>query len=358
LPETGGSPIGEDARQCNSLPSNLPNAWDEKCAEPCAVYMSVGYMAMMRQRPENQVAAVFDQLGGGFDSGAQTPPNSPIALNYHDIDPRMNHGVRAMIGYHWDTCAIEASGFYLAQSSSSRVAAVPNGLDTFFNVNGDVTTFPLGFEGNNGMWLQADVMRLNLKTALASGEVNWRWWLGECSNFSWSLGVRYLDLYERFSFYTGDDDLTVIGANGLPDPTREATYSTTAHNHILAPQLGLEWNQACCCWLAFTLKAKGAWGINFLDVDTTLFRGDDFTAFHGHRTEYTFSMVYEAGLFFDISLWERGRLRVGYDVLWAVDVADAINQLNFNLADTAALGGNNHDSIFYHGPVVELHILF
>jgi hypothetical protein len=301
---------------------------------------------------------VLDLANGGLDTGLLPPLNSPLAADAGDIQPRFASGISGTLGYHWDNCAIEASGFYIFQNQASRLYTAPGMLDSLFNVNGDFNSFPLGFEGDNGMWLQADIMRIELKTAIASGEVNFRSWPGTDSNVSWSLGVRYLGVYERFSFFTGDDDLTVRTINGFPDPTRQATYTATANNNIIAPQVGLEWNLPLCCWLAFSLQAKGAWGIDCIDVDTLLKRGDGFIGFSGHRTNYTFSQVYQTGLFLDFPLAERGRVRLGWQALFVVNVADAVTQLDYNLADQAAQGGNNHGNIFYQGPVVELHLLF
>jgi hypothetical protein len=45
------------------------------------------------------------------------------------------------------------------------------------------------------MWTNADLVRIRLQTALASAELNYRWWLGSSSNFSWTVGVRYLNVY-------------------------------------------------------------------------------------------------------------------------------------------------------------------
>jgi hypothetical protein len=314
-------------------------------------------MALMREKMSHGPVAVFDTASNGIDTGVPPPSNAPQVADFHDINPRWNNGVRCTIGYHYDTNAVELSGFYLSQSNSTKLYANPGRLDTFFNVNGDVNSFPNGFGGNNLLWLQADQIQTRLQTAIGSAEVNYRWWLGHDSNFSWSLGLRYLDLYERFSLYTGDDDLTQRDVNGNPNPILQATYIATAHNRLVAPQLGLEWNKAICCWLAFTCTAKGAWGANFLDVDTDLKRGDAFVGLNGHRSDTIFSHMYEAGFFLDFYLMENARLRAGYDLMWAVDVAEAVRQLDFNLANQNGTG-SDHASIFYHGPVVEIHLLF
>src|SRR5437667_368634 len=105
------------------------------------------------------------------DQGMPGPMADPVP--YSDasstsVPPRLNHGVRATVGFHWDGQAVELSGFYLSQNSAAKSYANPGSLDTFFNVGGDFTRAPLGFEGDNGLWLQADVIKLRLQTALGS----------------------------------------------------------------------------------------------------------------------------------------------------------------------------------------------
>ena len=336
----------------NSLRGDVPNAWgQEPPCDPGSIYASVGLLAMTRERLGRAPAAFLDTAAGGFDTGDPIPRGAPLVADFRDIDPRTNYGVRAAIGYHKDTSAFELGGFYLSQNNSAKLSAKPGSLDAlFFNP-------PLGFEGDVGMWLQDDVIRTSLKTAVGSGEAMYRWWLGSDYSFSWGLGLRYLDLYERFAFFAGDDDLTVLDINGNPDPRRQATYSATAHNHILAPQLGLEWNREINTWLAFTLTAKGAWGANLVDVNTTLKRGDGFVGFAGHREQTVFSHLYETGVFLNVHLMDNARLRVGYNLFWAVDVATAADQVDFNLANTQGRT-NNHGNVFYYGPSLELSLLF
>jgi len=342
------TPPPSSQSSANWLPANVLNAWDQRMSpDPPALYMSFGYMALERQRLGHGAAAVLDTASGGVDTGNLPPAGAPEAADFHDVQQRFNHGVRATLGYHWAGQAIELSGFYLSQNSTSKTFANPGNLDSFFNVGGDFSRAPLGFEGDNGLWLQADVIRLRLQTALGSAEVNYRCWMGADADLSWLVGIRYLDVYERFGFYTGDDDLTVLDVNGRPDPTRQATYSVTAHNQFVAPQLGLEWNRAINCWLAFSLSAKGAWGANFLTVDTLLKRGDGLVGFHNGRSQTLFSHMYETGFFLDFRLCDRARLRAGYDLMWVVDVAEALGQFDYDQSHTAGTTKNNQ-TIFYH----------
>ena len=335
----------------NSLRADTPTAWDQEPAyDPGAIYVGVGLLSMTRQRLGHTPAAFLDNAAGA-DTGDPAPRNAPIFADFNDVSPRANYGVLATVGYHKGTSGLELNGFYLSENNSAKTAALPNGLDAlFFNA-------PIGFEGDNGMWLQSDIIRVFQRTALGSGEAMYRWWLGADSSFSWGLGVRYLDIFERFGVYSGDDDLTVFDVNGNPDPRRQATYAVKSHNRLLAPQLGFEWNRELTCWLALTVIAKGAWGANFLDVETSLERGDGFVGFHRQRQDTIFSMLYEAGFFLNFRLMDNARLRAGYNLLWAADVAEAVDQLDFNLANPDGRN-NTHGSILFHGPSVELSILF
>ena len=358
-PSAGVPPLPTDHSSPYSSPAGAARAWDNGSASAGHgwLYGGAGYMAMQRQRLGHGAAAVLDTASGGVDTGNPPPAGAAEAADFHDLHMNWNNGLRATLGYFCDGQALELSGFYLFQNSSAKTYADPGRLDTFFNVGGNFTSAPLGFEGDNGLWLQADVIRLRLQTALGNAEVNYRRWLGPDSCFNWLVGIRYLDLYERFGLYTGDDDLTVLGTNGRPDPTKEATYYVTAHNQILAPQLGFEWTRGLTGWLAFTMSAKGAWGVNFLTVDVNLKRGDGFLGLHNGRSQTLFSHLYETGFFLDFLPWERARLRAGYNLMWVVDVAEALGQFDYNLAHTSGRTKDNQ-SIFYHGPLVELSFLF
>jgi len=62
------------------------------------------------------------------------------------------------------------------------------------------------------------------------------------------------------------------------------------------------------------------------------------------------------GFYADILLLERARFRAGYNVLWAIGVAEASSQYNYNLRDTN--GSSDIGTTFYQGPTLELQFLF
>jgi hypothetical protein len=263
------------------------------------------------------------------------------------LNPKFSWGGRGTLGYRWDNQAVEISGFYLPQTSVSHITTNPGRIDLPF-INA-----PVGFEGDNGLWLQADRTVMTLQTTLGNAEFNYRFSPSAGMGLDLLAGIRYLDLRDRFSILTDDDGLTVMPVN----PTTIATYTDQVHNHILAFQLGADWEYPLRRWVAFGFFAKGAWGANFLDADVSLTRGDGLVGIDAHTNRTVFSHLYETGFFLDWYLGDRARLRTGYNAMWVVDVASGPSQLNFDLSNPfGAL--NTHSSIFYHGPVVELHFLF
>jgi hypothetical protein len=340
----------------NSLPGDTINAWCDEYCSPPAFYLNVGYLTMVHDTLHGRPVALLDNASNGVDTG-NPDFAGPFTADFHDIDPRFMNGVKATIGVHWDTYALELSGFYLAQSTASRTYTTIGRLDSFFNVNGDFNNRPFGFEGNNGMWLQDDIIRTRFKSALSSGEFNFRFWPHTFGEINWLVGVRYLDLYEKVGIYAGDDDLTVKDVHGNPNPILQADFTTTAHNHILGGQLGVQWDKPLTTWLATTILVKGAWGVNFVDVDSNLTRGDGFQGPSGHHSETDFSHLYEAGFFLNVPFCDSVHVRAGYNLMWVVDITEASDALDFNLANT----GGRHDPhgwTFFHGPSVEFQFLF
>src|SRR5262249_17430621 len=152
-----------------------------------------------------------------------------------------------------------------------------------------------------------------------------------CPGFEWILGVRYFDLQERLSIFTDDDGIVAQP----PNSALQALYSVRTHNRILAGQFGVEWSCPLVSRVAVSAMAKGAWGVNFLDVQHLLKRGDGLIGFDNRRRQTIFSHLYEAGLFADVLLTDQLRVRAGYQVLFVVDVPEARSQIDFNLANPA-----------------------
>jgi hypothetical protein len=358
------------AFQCETYP--LENAWWFNIGTQMLIRNGYGHLPLFyfdntpnlnvpTDRFGNPIAAPISNVG--LDKG--TVPgrlNGPpfFLLDGNDLDRNPMYGLRASFGYIIDgSSSFEATGWYMPQRSITRGVINQGRLNSFF------FNPPLGFEGDNGMWLQADVANLIRRTTIGSGELNYRHTSGGVTEPDLILGIRYLDLHEHYNLYTGDDDLTFlapVGPNaGFPDPHRQATLDWATYNRIVAPQLGFEWtplnfpiNRPIVC---AGMWAKGAWGANFIDFDNRLVRGDGFVGFHSTSSKVTFSQIYEAGLFADIAFLERFRFRAGYQAMWFLGIADAQDQVDFNLAHPQGRQKDN-GSQFWHGPMAEFQFLF
>ncbi len=339
-----------------SLPNDgSPNAWDcpppPGCGGPCW-YVSVGWMALMRQSFGGGLLAIRDPgftLGGSstnIDTGNLPPPGSPPILGLQDLTPQLMSGVRAFATYREGPNAFEIGGWYLFESSTSAAAALQGRLDQPFAF----LPSPLGFQGDNGMWLQADRVIATYTTALGSAEANYRHAM--YPGFEWIFGVRYLDLRQSFTVLTDDDGLTVSPIN----PTQIATVGARTHNHIVAPQLGFEFEYPLVSCLTAGFTAKGAWGANFLQQENFLVRGDGFLGPSQRQTSTIFSHLYELALWGTWQLNDQIRLKGGYMALWVVHVPDAAQQIGPDLANPTL--GRNTGSIFFHGPMAEIQIAF
>ena len=184
------TPPPSSQSSANWLPANVLNAWDQRMSpDPPALYMSFGYMALERQRLGHGAAAVLDTASGGVDTGNLPPAGAPEAADFHDVQQRFNHGVRATLGYHWAGQAIELSGFYLSQNSTSKTFANPGNLDSFFNVGGDFSRAPLGFEGDNDLWLQAEVPKIIASAAYTNNGLLLITWDEGGSNSDGPIGM-------------------------------------------------------------------------------------------------------------------------------------------------------------------------
>ena len=108
-------------------------------------------------------------------AGAGVPPTSPVVQDYNSVRPEVNVGPSLTLGYHFGENALEATGWYLFQNDSFKLDALKGRLDVPFAINNGAPgnpPIPLGFEGNNNLWLQADVVRTSLQTSLGSAEAN------------------------------------------------------------------------------------------------------------------------------------------------------------------------------------------
>jgi hypothetical protein len=330
------------------------------------------------------------------DTGAFPPANAPFFGDYHNLDTGLSWGFAGTIGYRFDNGAVEFAGFFIPDNraatqnltganvgtggqitinSVSNLTAPPS-KDQITNiaVNGqdlanailasippgamsgrlDLPFFnpPGGFGGDNGqnLWLQADRVFTSLSTTLGNLEFNYRYW--PTSQLNLIAGLRYVLEKEDLQIFTQDDDLAVP-----PDPTKSALYRLITHNRVLVGQLGFDGEVPIGHSCGLGGFFKGGWGTNFATIDYTLTRGDGLVGFDDRTRHQSFSHMYETGVYLDVCCFERCRLHAGYNCFWLVNVAEAVQNINYNLSQPAGQP-NFHSSLFYHGPVLQLEFLF
>ncbi len=337
-----------------ALPGNYPNSftgYEEPKPPDKEWYFNVGLQALVRQRPTKHFPlAILDPQN--LDTGKY-----PFILDVHDaqkfgdLQPNWALGVRTALIYRWDNHEIEVSGFYQPDNKATKESVIPGRLDlSFFNP-------PLGFEGDNGMWLQVDRLRTILSTSLGSAEVNYHQWSDALTGVEWILGVRYFNLNEHLTIFTDDDGVKIRDVFGFPDPLRQAYYILHARNNLVAPQAGLEYDWKLTDWLVLNCYGKGAWGVNFTELDSQLVRGDGLRGRMGKRSDTSFAHMYDIGMNFDIYLAERIRWRLGYTWFILCHALDVANEVDFDLSHSI----NDHSefkNIFFHGPVFEFQFVF
>jgi hypothetical protein len=359
-PGTGFSPPGPNALPPVvpypfGAPSGMPGVFQDPNGEggpqgPRGYFGHLGAMALLRQRLGSGIVALQDNASHGLDTGNVPPANSQPVLNFNNINPQYQWGERFTLGRLEGDHSIEFTGFYLQDARNTATAVSPGRLSSFF------FNPPVGFEGDNGMFLQADIMSATIQTAIGSAEFNYRWWNKSCPGVEWIAGLRYVNLQETASIFVDDDGILQRDIFGHSDPHRQANYFSRSVNQFIGPQLGVEWTKPCLSWVTIGANAKGAIGPDFVSLNRRLTRGDGFVGRAKNASETTFSSVWEAGIFADLSVFERVRVRLGYEALLFAHVPDAQSQVQFDLANQT--GVNNNGTIFYAGPIMELQFLF
>src|SRR5262249_27727721 len=160
---------------------------------------------------------------------------------------------RLTIGYLDGNEAVELSGYYISPQARRLVSLQPGRLLVPFNT--PAQGVPLGFEGDNGLWLNADRVQSFYSNQIGNVEANYRLWNAALINTELILGIRYFSLQEQAGIFT-TDDLFLVDFFGRSDPRRAALYTATARNTMLTAQFGGEYSWPCTIphfgWLWYT----------------------------------------------------------------------------------------------------------
>ena len=323
-----------------SLPPNIPTAWGLGPMAESGVYLHAGGMGLMRERPGHAVVAT---------------DNGTVVQTTYALDPSYYYGGRLTVGYLYDDAAIELTAFYLPEESTSSSVIDPGHVMLPF-INP-----PAAFQGGpgNSLFVAADRVTTTLQTSVGSAELNYRWWSRALTGVETIVGLRYFELDERGTILADDSLSPILNNPGTTIDPRplQATYLSRADNHMLMAQTGFEWNLPLTDWLSFGVMVKAGVGADNADVTTRLTRGDAVVAFNDRRSDWNLTSLYEVNAFFDLVTLEKMRIRLGYTALWALNVEEALSQVNFDLATQSGVK-NTGGSVYFHGPMLEVQFLF
>jgi hypothetical protein len=335
-----------------NLPADHTNAFPTDGFPPeTAGYASIGLLNLMRSPLSHRAIA--------FGDGNLNPVGRlPVVLELDNVVPHYNTGWKATVGYLFANEAIELTGFFQPDTTEFRERLAPGGH--FFVPFFPPEATPPGFEGDRGLWRQADFVRVSYSGAVGSAELNYRRWNIGLSGVEWIMGIRYFYAQERVAILT-DDDLFVQDVNGNPNPAFRATYAAMTHTNHVGPQFGFEWSEPIpfdpISWIWLTTTGKMSAGFNFVERSWRLTRADGLTGFDIHKNDILFGSVTELGAFLDFHLMERLRLRAGYQFLLGINFPDAAKQVTFDFTRQGQTGTDN-GCIYWHGAVLELQFLF
>jgi hypothetical protein len=223
----------------------------------------------------------------------------------------------------------------------------------------------------SGLFFDGEVMVANYAYDIQGADLVFEKFLNEWTWSSWNLfgivGVKYLAMDEAFTLLFADiapfGDLGGFGvqarspwdralANGFipgAQPSNEtvAITNVSVDNDIIGPSLGLRAVRPFCGVFEVDLMGKGSWGLNFLQRDSYLLRGDGLVGFVRSRNETLTSGVVEWQLGMNFVPHRCVKLRAGWEALWLINVGTAISNISFNLDRNVR--PNARDSVLWHG---------
>ena len=339
----GGSTLGNQGFP-NSGPMGNPQSYGEPEEAPLDLSLSgLSPSAFMEEPPLIEFAWYGRDVVGAADFA-----RLPEVQNFNQLNPAMGWGPTVTLGFLENNHMLEFYGFYIPQNSTSISNTDQGRLSSPFGSSPPPPYAPAGFQG---LWLNADTMTTTMNSAIGNAELNYRYASPAIKDVEFMFGVRYFDILENMIYSTNrSGDITTS------NPKLEANYNARAHNHILGLQVGSEYNLRVFKHLGIGMMSKGSAGVNWWNSQVSLVRGDGLQGFSGSQNGATFASILEMGFYADILLLERARFRAGYNVLWAIGMAEASSQFNYDLRDTT--GSSDIGSIFYQGPTLELQFLF
>jgi hypothetical protein len=339
-----------------SLPASHSNAYPlEPYSLEAGWYASLGASFLRRYKSESGIGILQDDPTFNLDTGLLSRPTILPVASTGDIDPSYRGAGRITLGYLKGNQAWEFNAFYAPEEENTLALGSQGRLAMGFGTpTGAILT---GFEGNNGLWTQADRVVVTFRNTIGSAEALYRLWNGGVNGTDALIGFRYLHVRERLSIFT-DDDAFVTNEFGQSDPLRQATYTAQVRTNFYGLTFGGEYS--CPLWqnrVWFTGVGKLAAGVNHVVRNTSLIRGDGLVGFDVDREKIDFGHLYDLTLALDIHLLEKARLRIGYQGILLLGTTTPNAQINTDIARPQLQGFGSRE-VFYHGPQIEFQMLF
>ncbi|MCS7166466.1 MAG: hypothetical protein RMI91_00805 [Gemmatales bacterium] len=322
----------------------LPEYWEEPFATyaPYQYYAGVGWLGLKRQENDRRPLFVRDPVTS--DDNNPAPADAPVLATTRSPAAEFYSGVRWVMGLANQDAALEFAGFVLPDQTQTTTLTSPG------RISGIFSNAPGGFAN---IFDNADRVHFRFRHQLYSLEGNYHWASAPSgAGFDYMVGVRYVDLQERYAFTVEDNSIQVA-----PNPAETATYSTRTHNHLIGGSLGWGARTPILEWLGFSWFLRGSWFANRADIEVELLRHDGLVGTRGSSSTWRFSHMYEINVACELYLGDFCRIKGGYNVLWLLDVAEAANQVSYDLSNPRGQRSFGGD-IFYHGPSVEVEFNF
>ena len=257
--------------------------------------------------------------------------------------PHFSGGVKAMFGYQSGNTAYELVRFLYGQTSSN-VRTTSKGM-----INAPYINPPVGFEGDNGLLLQGDMFQSDVARPGRQRGIQLPQMAFLLPVPSYTCGIRYLDIYERYSEYFGDDDLTVINAlTGLPDPTKRSDVHDDGPQPHRRPAAGPRFHLPNRHVAGLSTPGEGGPRHQHRRKRRRARARRRPDRPPGRQRGTAFSTVLELGDEFSTSTSRRIAASAPATIAFGLDVVTAINQTSYDLSQIPSL--NHNGTMFFSGP--------
>ncbi len=340
------SPYGEvyedycDKNMCRDCGTSSPPTW----------YASVEMMALLRDQKDD---LVMQTLG----------PGEIVALDTGDVDAEFDAGLRLTFGVSLnDLYRLEGTylGAYEWDQSAATRDLSPNSQGGTGNLFSPFSNFgrPVAFIGadfNNFASIEMeskwDSVELNVRRRLIVPRYTWAPQRYCCVANSFSVGLRYMQLDERFGY---------VSSSSLPAGGSVIRSNTGTQNDLFGVQIGLQsqFLKRGQGWVDFEIK--GGIYQNQASLSSTYRNTNGSGALlaqaQGTDSRDRTAFMGEISLMYNHNITSRLVCRVGYNAYWLSGVALASQNLETNI-DLLSLGPpqlNDDGDVVYHGPSIGL----